>query len=71
MFNTCIGRQPTVMKSVVESANSRLESADYSADSNADPAKVGAWVRALKGKRCAARESVLYSADSTTIIGRF
>ena len=58
MFNRSIGRQPTVMKSVVESADSRLESADYSADSNADPAKVGAWVRALKGKH-AARESAL------------
>ena len=36
MFNT--GSQPTVMKSVVELANSGLESADYNADSNADSA---------------------------------
>ena len=35
------------MKSVVESANSWLELADYSTDSNADPAKVSVWVRAL------------------------
>ena len=45
MFNT--GSQQTVMKSGVESADSGLESANYSADSNANPAKVGACVRAL------------------------
>ena len=32
------------MKLVVESANSGLESADSSTDSNAEPAKVGMWV---------------------------
>ena len=37
MFN--IGSWPTVMKSVVESANSGLESANFNADSNADPEK--------------------------------
>ena len=38
MFDT--GSRPTVMKSMVELADSGLESADFSADSNADPAKV-------------------------------
>ena len=42
-----IGSQPTLRKSVVESANSGLESADSSADSKADPAKVSVWVRAF------------------------
>ena len=37
MFNTC--SRLTVMKLVVESMDSGLELADYSADSNADPAK--------------------------------
>ena len=45
MFNT--GSWPTIMKSVVESADSGLESACSSADSFADPAKDGVWVRAF------------------------
>ena len=32
------------MKLMVESVDSKLESADSSADSNANPAKVGVWV---------------------------
>ena len=36
------------MKSVVELADSGLESGDSSADSNADPAKVGIWLRAFR-----------------------
>ena len=47
MFNT--GHRPTITISVVESANSGLESADSTANSTTDPAKVGVWVRALKG----------------------
>ena len=46
MFNT--GSQSTGMKSVVESADSGLESADYSADSKTDSSKVSLWVRAFK-----------------------
>ena len=45
MFDT--GSRPTVMKSVVELANSGLESADFSANCNADPTKVGLWVQAF------------------------
>ena len=45
MFNT--GSQPTITKSMVESANSGLESADSRGDFNANPAKVGLWVQAL------------------------
>ena len=44
-FNT--GSRLTITKSVVESANSGLESADSNDVFNADPAKVGIWVRAL------------------------
>ena len=39
MFN--IGSQPAIMKSVLELADSGLESSD----SSADPANVGIWVR--------------------------
>ena len=46
MFN--IGRWPTVMRLVVELADSGLELTESIPDSNADPAKVGVWVRALK-----------------------
>ena len=45
VFN--IGSQLTITTSVVESANSGLESANFSADSNADPTKVGVCVQAL------------------------
>ena len=45
MFNT--GSRLTITKSVVELANSGLELADSSADSNADPAKVSVWARAF------------------------
>ena len=58
MFN--IGSQPTVMKSLVESANSGLESSDYNADYNADPAKV--WVRAYSSP-----ESADYTTDFMTV----
>ena len=50
MFNT--GRRPTIIKSVVELADSGLESADSKASSNADSVKDGVWVRALKITRC-------------------
>ena len=46
MFDT--GSQPTLMKSVVELGDSRLELADSSSNFNADPAKDGVWVQALK-----------------------
>ena len=46
MFNT--GSGLTGMKLALESADSGLELADYSTDSNTDSAKVGVWVRALK-----------------------
>ena len=43
MFN--IGsRWQTIMKSVLESSDLGLELSDSSANSNADPAKVGIWV---------------------------
>ena len=42
-----IASQPTIMKSVFESTDSGLELADSSTDSDAHPAKVGMWVRAL------------------------
>ena len=45
MFNT--GNWPTVMESVIESAESGLESAYSSTDSNADSAKFGMWVWAF------------------------
>ena len=32
---------------MVESADSAVESVDYTADSSEDPAKIGLWVRAL------------------------
>ena len=44
MFNT--GSRPTITKSVIESADSGLESADSSPDCNTDLAKVGVWARA-------------------------
>ena len=34
----------TIVKSVVESADSALQSADSSGDSNVNPPKVGVWV---------------------------
>ena len=40
------GSQPTITKSMVESADSGLESAKSSADSNADPPKISVWVGA-------------------------
>ena len=42
-----IGSRPVIMKSVVESGDSGLESADSSIDSNADLAKCGLWVMAV------------------------
>ena len=46
IFN--IGSRLTVIESVVQSADSGLESADYNTDSNANPAKVSMWVWAFK-----------------------
>ena len=37
----------TFVKSVVESADSGIESADSTADSAANPLKIGLWVRAF------------------------
>ena len=48
MFNT--GSRPTITKSVVESADSGIESANSTADSAANPLKIGLWVWALKVK---------------------
>ena len=45
MFNT--GTQTTITKSVVQSANSGLESAVSCADPHTDAAKVGVWERAF------------------------
>ena len=45
IFNT--ESRQTLMKSELESADSELESTDYSADSKANPGKVGVWVRAF------------------------
>ena len=42
MFN--MDSQPTITESVVESANSAIESADSMADFTADPQKIGVWV---------------------------
>ena len=41
MFDIC--SRPTIMKSMVESADSGLELADSSVDSNVDLAKVCVW----------------------------
>ena len=40
--------QPTIVKSVVESANSGIESADSTTDSAANPLRIGLWVRAFR-----------------------
>ena len=45
MFN--IGSRSTVIKSVVQSVNSGLESANYIADSKANSVKLGMWVQAF------------------------
>ena len=39
--------RPTIVKSVVESTNSGIESADSTADSAIIPLKIGLWVWAL------------------------
>ena len=39
--------RPTIGKSVEESANSGIESADSTADSAENPLKIGLWVRAF------------------------
>ena len=64
MFN--IGSQPTLMKSVVELGDSRLELADSSSNFNADPAKDGVWVQALSlsrliGSRIRLRTAILFA----------
>ena len=38
---------PTIVKSVVESADSGIGSANSTADSAANPLKIGLWVRAF------------------------
>ena len=45
MFNT--GSQPTITKSVVESADSGIESADSTTDSAANCLKIGLLIRAF------------------------
>ena len=45
MFTT--GSRPTITKSVVESADSGLESTNSTTDSAADPVKISLWVRAF------------------------
>ena len=39
--------QPTIVKSVVESADSGIETADSPADSASNPLRIGLWVRAF------------------------
>ena len=46
MFNT--GSWPTIEESLVESADSGIESADSTANYTTDSAKVSVWVRALR-----------------------
>ena len=46
MFN--MGGQPTTTKLVLELANLALESADFIADSNADPLQIDVWVWVLR-----------------------
>ena len=41
--------QSTIVKSVVESADSGIESADSTADSATNPLKIGLWVWAFSG----------------------
>ena len=50
MFNDNIGSRLTIMKSMVESSDTGLESANSRFDSNTDPAKVGVLVRAFSFK---------------------
>ena len=50
MFNDNIGSRLTIMKSMVESADSGLELTNSPFDSNTDPAKVGMLVRAFSFK---------------------
>ena len=38
----------TIVKSVVETADSAVESADSTTDFAADPVKIGLWVRAFR-----------------------
>ena len=40
--------RPTIVKLVVESADSGIESADSTADSASNPLKIGLWVRAFR-----------------------
>ena len=40
--------RPTIVKSVVESADSGIESDDSTADSATNPMRIGLWVGALK-----------------------
>ena len=44
--------RPTIVKSVVESADSGIESADSTADSTTNPLRIGLWVRALRQLKC-------------------
>ena len=44
--------RPTIVKSVVESADSGIESADPTTDSAIIPLKIGLWVWAFRGRRC-------------------
>ena len=58
MFN--VGSQSTIIKAVVESSISELESTNSSADSYADLAKVGVWVWAFKPHT---HKAIHYHAD--------
>ena len=41
--------RPTIEKSVVESADSGIESTDSTADYASNPLRIGLWVRAFRG----------------------
>ena len=43
------GSRPTITESVAESADSVEESAHFTTDSGSNLARIGVWVRALRG----------------------
>ena len=49
-----IDSRPTIVKSVVESADSGIESADSTADSAVNPLRIGLYARALRSIICRA-----------------
>ena len=54
--------RPTIVKSVVESADSGIEWADSIADSASNPLRIGLWVRALNHTIC------LHSSQPTVFL---